>query len=180
MDPTHATWHSPTDPHQQPLHQTGTNGSTWLSHVDKGRPRGIHLFVHISNYSTRQRHMAASGWATSTTRDHVAPSYWSTSASGPHPSTSHLTGGPHLSATWQSFNGPPHPTLCHMAASQATTSLGICHVAAHYIATSPFGLQLLDTWQQAIGPRQHMWAPLCAMCHSQDSAQSARLTAITG
>jgi hypothetical protein len=26
-----------------------------------------------------------------------------------------LTGGPHLSATWQSASGPPHPTLCHMA-----------------------------------------------------------------
>jgi hypothetical protein len=120
--PTHTTWHSPTGPHQQPLHQAGTNGSTWLSHVDKGRPCGIHLFDHIINYSTRRRHMADSGWATSTTRSHVAPSYWSTSASGPHPGTSHLTGGPHLSATWQSFNGPPHPTLCHMAASQAAIS----------------------------------------------------------
>jgi hypothetical protein len=53
VGPTHATWHSPTGPHQQPLHQTETHGSTWLSRVNKGRRRGIHLLVHINSYLTR-------------------------------------------------------------------------------------------------------------------------------
>jgi hypothetical protein len=88
----------------------------------------------------------------------VAPSYWSTSASGPHPGTSHLTGGPHHSATWQSSNGPPHPTLCYMAASQATTSSDTCYVAAYHEATSLFEIQQLDTWQHQSEPPQQLSA----------------------
>jgi hypothetical protein len=96
-------------------------------------------------------------------------------------------------ATWHSLIGPRqqplHQTEAHdtillvqtyicqqgrgdMATPQAATSSDACHVAAYHEATSPFEIQQLDRWQQAIGPRQHMWAPLCAMWHSQDSAQS--------
>jgi hypothetical protein len=47
-----AMCHNPTGPHQQLLHQTETHGSTWLSRVNKGKPRGIHLLVHINSHLT--------------------------------------------------------------------------------------------------------------------------------
>jgi hypothetical protein len=47
-----------------------------------------------------------------------------------------LTGGPHLSATWQSTSGPPHLSICHMAQSQQATSTCLCHMAQPEEATS--------------------------------------------
>jgi hypothetical protein len=111
-------------------------GSTRVGQVSKPLPRVTTLLVHVSTGGPHTCHVAAPEWATSAARCHVAPSHWSTSASGPHPGTSHLTGGPHLSATWQSFNGPPHPTLCHMAQLHQATSTQLCHMATHYSSTS--------------------------------------------
>jgi hypothetical protein len=114
----------------------------------------------ISNMHTQNQrrergcHVSTPHWATSAWQCHMSTSHWSTPVSGPHPGMSHLTGGPHLSATWQSFNGPPHPTLWHMAASQTTTSPGICHMAAYHEATSLFEIQQLDTWQHQSEPPQ--------------------------
>jgi hypothetical protein len=42
---------------------------------------------------------------------HVSAPHWSTSARWAPPWYKSLTGGPHLSATWQSASGPP-PPLC--------------------------------------------------------------------
>jgi hypothetical protein len=108
--------------------------STSLVHLTQPMPRGIILFNPVRfprdtwqaligpNHRPHQHscHLAAYEWSTaarkvsngSTQRSHlnsichVAPSHWSMSASGPHPSTSHLTGGPHHSATWQTASGP--------------------------------------------------------------------------
>jgi hypothetical protein len=111
-------------------------GSTRVGQVSKPLTRVTTPLVHISSYSIRQRHMAASGWARLAARCHLAPSHWSTSASGPHPGTSHLTGGPHLSATWQSTSGPPHASSCHMAQPHEATSTCLCHMAQLHQATS--------------------------------------------
>jgi hypothetical protein len=47
-----------------------------------------------------------------------------------------LTGGPHLSATWQSTSGPPYASSCHMAQPQEATSTCLCHMAQLHQATS--------------------------------------------
>jgi hypothetical protein len=123
VGPTHATWHSPAGPHQQQPQIDMPHGSTWLSRVNMGSTHGTHLLVYISSELNLSWHMAAQHEATSapqlaTCQPPIGPHH----PYGPHPGTSHLTGGPHHIATWQSSSGPSYPSLCHMTALYSATS----------------------------------------------------------
>jgi hypothetical protein len=129
-------------------------------------------------------HVEAPEWAKSASTRHVSQPYWSISAQvGPTMAESNWKWAPQH-ATWHSLCGPYqqplHQTETHdtillvqtytcqqgtgdMATPQATTSSDACLVATYHEATSPFEVQQLDTWQQVIGPRQHMWAH-CVPC----------------
>jgi hypothetical protein len=99
-----------------------------------------------------QCHMAAPVWASSTVECHVTLSYWSTSASGPHPGISHLTSGPHHSATWQSTNGSPHPAHAtwqstngspHPAHATWQDVIQLCYIIQRHMARSNWATSAL-------------------------------------
>jgi hypothetical protein len=84
-----------------------------------------------------------------------------------------LTGGPHLSATWQSASGPPHPTLCHMAQPQQATSIRLCHMAQPEEATSPSSVP------HGITPQSHLNINMphgSTAGHTHQQAQSYSIT----
>jgi hypothetical protein len=129
VGPTYATWQSATSPHRQPLHQTETSGSAWLSHVNKDEPCGIYLLVHINSrltiWDTTNGHVAACHGATSATECHMALPYWSTSplwAPLYHKMTDKWAP---LGATWQAQIG-----------AMSLHSVHKCYIWLHLIGTS--------------------------------------------
>jgi hypothetical protein len=76
---------------------------------------------------------------------HVSAPHWSTSARWAPPWYKSLTGGPHLSATWQSASGPPHPLCATWHNHRKPPPLSVPHgttTGSHLTLSVPHGIIL--------------------------------------